>query len=73
MRNAGQVFFTAKFLGKMLDDSPDNTEALIDTRMIAVSAAFIQAGNCNIDRSMVVAATHKTPHLVFIGLNIHTI
>ena len=61
-----KILLTAEFLGQMLYYLPDHAEALIDTGLVVVSTAFIQAGKRNIDRGMVVAATHKTPHLVFI-------
>jgi len=61
-----KVFFTAKFLGKMLYHLLYDFEALIDARLIVISTAFIQAGKCDIDRGMVVAAINKTLNLIFV-------
>jgi hypothetical protein len=61
-----EILFTAKLLGQLLYYTPDNAETLIDTGLIAISAAFIQTGKRNIDRGMVVAATHETLNLIFI-------
>jgi hypothetical protein len=61
-----EILFTAEFLGQMLYYTLDNAETLIDTGLIVISTAFIQAGKRNIDRGMVVAATHKTLNLILI-------
>jgi len=61
-----EILFAAKFLGQLLYYTLDNAETLIDTGLIVISTALIQAGKCNIDRGMVVAATHKTLNLILI-------
>jgi hypothetical protein len=61
-----KIFFTAEFLGQMLYYTRDNAQALVDTGLIVIPAALIQAGKCNIDRGMVVAATHKILNLLLI-------
>jgi hypothetical protein len=61
-----EIFFTAELPGQVLYYTLDNAETLIDTGLIVISAAFIQAGKRNIDRSMVVAAADKTLNLIFI-------
>ena len=35
---------TAEFLRERLDHTPDDTEALINTALVVISAALIQAG-----------------------------
>ena len=61
-----KILLTAEFLGQMLYYTVDNAETLIDTGLIVISTAFIQAGKRNIDRGMVVTATNKTLNLIFI-------
>jgi hypothetical protein len=60
-----EIFLTAEFLGQVLYYALDNTQTLIDTDLVVVSTAFIQAGKRNIDRGMVVATVHKTLNLLF--------
>ena len=49
-----------------LDHTPDDTETLINTVLVIISAARIQAGQRNIDRGMIVAPIDESTNLSFV-------
>lgn len=51
-----QVFIAAEFIGKRTDNCFDDVQAFIDAGLVIGVPAFIQTGQCDVDRRMVVAS-----------------
>ena len=66
-----QVLITAEFVGQPVGNCPDNTQAFIDTALVIIAPALIQAGQCDIDRRMVIALRDELLNPVFFLLDIH--